>query len=257
MNNTPHDFLSRHLGPQDKDIESMLDYLEFDSLHDLVQSVVPNNVLSKYQSKIPQALSENQTLSQLDKYAKKNNVFKSLIGMGYYDTITPSVIRRNILENPGWYTHYTPYQAEISQGRLEALLNFQTMISDLTGLPLANASLLDEGTAAAEAMLMFFNVTQDPNKNIFLVSDKCHPQTIDILQTRSKPIGIHLAITDYVNFNFNGSIFGALVQYPDTEGSVQNFSSMCDAAHKNNSYVCVATDLLALTLLKPPGKNIG
>ena len=115
MNNTPHDFLSRHIGPQDKDIESMLDYLEFDSLHDLVQSVVPNNVLSKYQSKIPQALSENQTLSQLDKYAKKNNVFKSLIGMGYYGTITPSVIRRNILENPGWYTHYTPYQAEISQ----------------------------------------------------------------------------------------------------------------------------------------------
>ena len=206
MNNTPHDFLSRHVGPQDKDIESMLDYLEFDSLHDLVQSVVPNNVLSKYQSKIPQALSENQTLSQLDKYAKKNNVFKSLIGMGYYDTITPSVIRRNILENPGWYTHYTPYQAEISQGRLEALLNFQTMISDLTGLPLANASLLDEGTAAAEAMLMFFNITQDPNKNIFLVSDKCHPQTIDILQTRSKPIGIHLAITDYVNFNFNLSL---------------------------------------------------
>ena len=200
MNNTPYNFLSRHVGPRNKDIESMLDYLAFDSLHDLVQSVVPNNVLSKYQSKIPHALSESETLSKLDKYAKKNNVFKSLIGMGYYGTITPSVIRRNILENPGWYTHYTPYQAEISQGRLEALLNFQTMISDLTGLPLANASLLDEGTAAAEAMLMFYNATQDPNKNIFLVSDKCHPQTIDILQTRSKPLGIHLAITDYVNF---------------------------------------------------------
>ena len=254
MNNTPYNFLSRHVGPQNKDIESMLDYLAFDSLHDLVQSVVPNNVLSKYQSKIPHALSESETLSQLDKYAKKNNVFKSLIGMGYYGTITPSVIRRNILENPGWYTHYTPYQAEISQGRLEALLNFQTMISDLTGLPLANASLLDEGTAAAEAMLMFFNATQDPNKNIFLVSDKCHPQTIDILQTRSKPLGIHLAITDYVNFDFKESIFGALVQYPDTEGSVQNFSSMCDAAHKNNSYVCMATDLLALILLKSPGE---
>ncbi len=190
MNNTLNKFLSRHIGPQDKDIKSMLDYLGFDSLNDLVQSVIPDNILSQYQSKIPQALSETEAIDQLGKYSKNNNIFKSLIGMGYYGTITPSVIRRNILENPGWYTQYTPYQAEISQGRLEALLIFQTMISDLTGLPLANASLLDEGTAAAEAMLMFFNATEDSNKNTFLVSDKCHPQTIDVLKTRSEPLGI-------------------------------------------------------------------
>ena len=254
MNNTLNKFLSRHIGPQDKDIKSMLDYLGFDSLNDLVQSVIPDNILSQYQSKIPQALSETEAIDQLGKYSKNNNIFKSLIGMGYYGTITPSVIRRNILENPGWYTQYTPYQAEISQGRLEALLIFQTMISDLTGLPLANASLLDEGTAAAEAMLMFFNATEDSNKNTFLVSDKCHPQTIDVLKTRSEPLGIQLVITNHISFYFNESIFGALVQYPDTEGSIQDFSLMCNSAHENNSYVCIATDLLALILLKPPGE---
>ena len=254
MSNTLNKFLSRHIGPQDKDIKSMLGYLEFDSLNDLVQSVIPDNILSQYQSKIPQALSETEAIDQLGKYSKNNNIFKSLIGMGYYGTITPSVIRRNILENPGWYTQYTPYQAEISQGRLEALLIFQTMISDLTGLPLANASLLDEGTAAAEAMLMFFNATEDSNKNTFLVSDKCHPQTIDVLKTRSEPLGIQLVITNHISFYFNESIFGALVQYPDTEGSIQDFSLMCNSAHENNSYVCIATDLLALTLLKPPGE---
>ena len=145
----------------------MLDYIGFDSLNDLVQSVIPENILSLYQSKIPTALSETQAIAELHKYSKNNNVFKSLIGMGYYGTVTPTVIQRNILENPGWYTQYTPYQAEISQGRLEALLNFQTMISDLTGFPLANASLLDEGTSAAEAMLMFFNATRDSSKNTF------------------------------------------------------------------------------------------
>ena len=254
MSRTPNKFLSRHIGPQDKDIESMLDYIGFDSLNDLVQSVIPENILSLYQSKIPTALSETQAIAELHKYSKNNNVFKSLIGMGYYGTVTPTVIQRNILENPGWYTQYTPYQAEISQGRLEALLNFQTMISDLTGLPLANASLLDEGTSAAEAMLMFFNATRDSSKNTFLVSDKCHPQTIDVLKTRSEPLGIQLTITDHANFNFNESIFGALIQYPDTEGSIQDFSVMCNSAHENKSYVCMVTDLLALTLLKPPGE---
>ena len=247
-------FVKRHLGSSDAHIQTMLSELGLTSLDELSTTVVPENILTKRSSNFLPKKSEPETIKQLQEFARMNSVFRSYIGMGYYGTIVPAVIKRNILENPGWYTSYTPYQAEISQGRLEALLNYQTMVSDLTGLPLANSSLLDEGTAAAEAMLMFFNATRDPNKKTFLVSSKSHPQTIDILKTRSEPLGIELKISDHNQFEFNKSVFGVLIQYPDTEGFIQDYSDLCDSAHENQSYVCVATDLLALTLLKSPGE---
>ena len=247
-------FVKRHLGSSDAHIQAMLSELGLTSLDELSTPVVPENILTKRSSNFLPKKSEPETINRLQEFARMNSVFRSYIGMGYYGTIVPAVIKRNILENPGWYTSYTPYQAEISQGRLEALLNFQTMVSDLTGLPLANSSLLDEGTAAAEAMLMFFNATRDPNKKTFLVSSKSHPQTIDILKTRSEPLGIELKISDHNRFEFNESVFGILIQYPDTEGFIQDYSDLCDSAHENQSYVCVATDLLALTLLKSPGE---
>ena len=247
-------FVKRHLGSSDAHIQTMLSELGLTSLDELSTTVVPENILTKRSSNFLPKKSEPETINRLQEFARMNSVFRSYIGMGYYGTIVPAVIKRNILENPGWYTSYTPYQAEISQGRLEALLNFQTMVSDLTGLPLANSSLLDEGTAAAEAMLMFFNATRDPNKKTFLVSSKSHPQTIDILKTRSEPLGIELKISDHNQFEFNKSVFGVLIQYPDTEGFIQDYSDLCDSAHENQSYVCVATDLLALTLLKSPGE---
>ena len=247
-------FVKRHLGSSDAHIQAMLSELGLTSLDELSTTVVPENILTKRSSNFLPKKSEPETIKRLQEFARMNSVFRSYIGMGYYGTIVPAVIKRNILENPGWYTSYTPYQAEISQGRLEALLNFQTMVSDLTGLPLTNSSLLDEGTAAAEAMLMFFNATRDPNKKTFLVSSKSHPQTIDILKTRSEPLGIELKISDHNRFEFNESVFGILIQYPDTEGFIQDYSDLCDSAHKNQSYVCVATDLLALTLLKSPGE---
>tara|TARA_B100000809_G_scaffold70767_1_gene68304 strand:+ start:485 stop:3292 length:2808 start_codon:yes stop_codon:yes gene_type:complete len=247
-------FIKRHLGPREIHIREMLSELGLTSLDELSSIVVPDDILTKSPPDLPPKNSEQETIKRLRELAGKNFVFRSYIGMGYYGTVVPGVIKRNILENPGWYTQYTPYQAEISQGRLEALLNFQTTVSDLTGLPLANSSLLDEGTASAEAMLMFFNATRDPKRTTFLVSNKCHPQTIDILKTRSEPLGIELIISDHNQFEFNDSVFGALVQYPDTEGSIENFSSLCDSAHEKRSYVCMATDLLALTLLKSPGE---
>ena len=247
-------FVKRHIGSNDAHIQAMLSELGLTSLDELSISVVPENILTKTSSNFLPKKSEPETINRLQEFARMNSVFRSYIGMGYYGTIVPAVIKRNILENPGWYTSYTPYQAEISQGRLEALLNFQTMVSDLTGLPLANSSLLDEGTAAAEAMLMFFNTTRDSNKKTFLVSSKSHPQTIDILKTRSEPLGIKLKISDPNRFEFDESVFGVLIQYPDTEGFIQDYSDLCDSAHENQSYVCVATDLLALTLLKSPGE---
>ncbi|MEC9377090.1 MAG: aminomethyl-transferring glycine dehydrogenase [Candidatus Neomarinimicrobiota bacterium] len=251
MNNS---FVTRHIGPRESDIKIMLSELDLSSLDELSTAVVPENLQLNSKLNLPPKLSEVETIKRLEEIAEKNSVFRSFIGMGYYGTIVPGVIKRNIFENPGWYTAYTPYQAEVSQGRLEALLNFQTMVSDLTGLPLANASLLDEGTAAAEAMLMFFNTTTHAEKNTFLVSDACHPQTIDVLKTRSEPLGIILKILNHENFIFDETVFGALVQYPDTEGSIQDFFSLCNTAHENKSFICMATDLLALTLLKSPGE---
>ena len=247
-------FVTRHIGSKKSHIKEMLRELGFSSLSELSEAVVPKNILIQSELDLPQKISEADTIKYLQKLAKSNSVFRSYIGMGYYGTFVPSVIKRNILENPGWYTQYTPYQAEISQGRLEALLNFQTMVSDLTGLSLANASLLDEGTAAAEAMIMFYNITRDPNKNTFIVSESCHPQTIDILKTRSDPLGIKLDIKNHDQFDFHEKVFGGLVQYPDTEGHIRDFSSLCELAHSNQSFICVATDLLALTLLKTPGE---
>jgi len=254
MVNQNSTFIPRHIGPNSDEIKLMLSSLGFDSIKDFTDKVLPDKIKIKTPIKIPDPKTEIEVLNKLRSYAKKNTIFKSYIGMGYYNTSTPNVIKRNILENPGWYTQYTPYQSEISQGRLEALLNYQTMVCDLTGLPLANASLLDEGTAAAEAMIMFFNATQDPNKIRFLVSRKCHPQIIDILKTRSGPLGIELDIVDQNNFNFNNTVFGVLVQYPDTEGFINDFSLLSKKAHQNQSFICIATDLLALTILKPPGE---
>ena len=247
-------FETRHIGSKENEIYSMMNALGFTSLNRLTKSIIPENILCNPPLNPKKALSESETIKRLQKLAGENSIHRSYIGMGYYGTIVPGVLKRNIFENPGWYTAYTPYQAEISQGRLEALLNFQTMVSDLTGLPIANSSLLDEGTAAAEAMTMFFNATYGEDKNTFLVSDVCHPQTIDVLKTRSEPLGIVLKILNHDNFVFDEMVFGALVQYPDTEGSIQNHFSLCNSAHKNKSFICMATDLLALTLLKSPGE---
>jgi glycine dehydrogenase len=232
----------------------MLSEIEEESLKTLTHKIVPEDILSNGEMGLAPFLSEPEAIEKLKEISSKNMCFQSYIGMGYYNTFIPGVIKRNILENPGWYTAYTPYQSEISQGRLEALLNFQTMISDLTQLPIANASLLDEGTAVAEAMLMFFNATRDAKKNVFLVSDKCHPQSIDVLKTRAEPLGISLLIQAHEDFNFNESVFGALVQYPDTDGYIQDFSPLCQSAKEKNIFICMATDLLALTLLKTPGE---
>ena len=247
-------FVNRHIGSKENEIQSMLNELKFTSLNYLTNTIVPKNIHCNSSLNLPKALSETETKKRLYELASRNSVYRSYIGMGYYGTVTPGVIKRNILENPGWYTQYTPYQAEISQGRLEALLNFQTMVSDLTGLPIANSSLLDEATAAAEAMLMFFNATKDSNKIRFLVSNGCHPQTIDVLKTRAEPLGISLFISHHDSFSFDKTVFGALVQYPNTEGAIEDFSGLCNSAHKNGSYICMATDLLALTVLKPPGE---
>ena len=254
MVNQYSSFKDRHIGPSSDELEFMLSKLGFQSLDEFSDAIVPDKIKLKNPLKIADEENETEVLNRLRSFADKNDIFNSYIGLGYYNTVVPSVIKRNILENPGWYTQYTPYQAEISQGRLEALLNFQTMVSDLTGLPLANASLLDEGTAAAEAMIMFFNATRDQNRTRFLISRTCHPQTIDVLKTRSEPLGIELDIVNHDTFSFDDTIFGILVQYPDTEGSIQDFSSLCHMAHENKSYFCMATDLLALTILKPPGE---
>ena len=247
-------FTSRHIGPRSDQIQDMLEELGFKTLDAMSDSVIPKDILSDKNLNPFPSLSEINALETLRQLANDNIQTRSFIGMGYYGTHTPAVIQRNILENPGWYTQYTPYQAEISQGRLEALLNYQTMVSDLTALPLSNASLLDEATAAAEAMVMFFNSTKTNSRSTFLVSNSCHPQTIDVLKTRSEPFNIKLKIIDIDHSDFDDKIFGALLQYPDTHGNLDDYTELCDTAHSKGAYVCMATDLLALTLLKPPGE---
>ncbi|MFI5321938.1 MAG: aminomethyl-transferring glycine dehydrogenase [Thermodesulfobacteriota bacterium] len=253
-----HTFAERHIGPDRVELDAMLDVVGVGSLDELVKETVPSSIRLKKRLKLPKGISEFRLLTELKKVADKNRVFKSYIGLGYYDCITPSVIQRNVLENPGWYTQYTPYQAEISQGRLEALLNFQTMVVDLTGMDIANASLLDEGTAAAEAMTMLRRVSENKtgalSEGVFFVSDKCFPQTIDVLRTRAEPLGIRLVVGDHTRFEFGGDVFGALVQYPDSEGSVFDYSDFINRAHERGVLVEVASDLLALTLLTPPGE---
>ncbi len=250
-------FASRHIGPRSEDIELMLTTLGYSSMEDFIKDVVPADIrLSSAFSLYGDAsgLAESEALSALTELASQNEVFRSFIGMGYYNCFVPPVIQRNILENPGWYTQYTPYQAEISQGRLEALLNFQTMVIDLTGLPVANASLLDEATAAAEAMGMCFaNVPQKISRKFF-VSETCHPQTIAVLQTRAEPLGIELQIGDHRDVNFDTPILGAIVQYPATDGAIFDYHQFAEQVHAAGGLFVTATDLLALTLLKPPSE---
>ncbi len=224
------------------------------NLDEFIESVVPKQIRTTRPLAIGQPLSEEEALDHLHTFANKNHAYRSLIGMGYYDTVVPKVIQRNVLENPGWYTQYTPYQAEIAQGRLEALLNFQTMIIDLTGFPIANASLLDESTAAAEAMGMFFAAKSRPAGGLFFVSKDCHPQTIAVLQTRATPLGIKIVIGDYNTAEFSSKVFGAIVQYPASDGSIYDYRSFCERAHASGALVVVAADILSLTLLTPPGE---
>ncbi|HMD13671.1 MAG TPA: glycine dehydrogenase (aminomethyl-transferring), partial [Bacteroidota bacterium] len=213
-------FSRRHIGPDENEIRQMLEALGARTLDEFIQSVVPPQIRTQHQLHLDPPLSEYDALNSLQSIAAKNHLYRSLIGMGYYGTIMPPVIQRNILENPGWYTQYTPYQAEIAQGRLEALLNFQTMVIDLTGLEIANASLLDEATAAAEAMTMFFSINDHPANGIFFVSAECHPQTIAVIQTRAKPLGIRVVVGDHRTFSFTDEVFGAIVQYPASDGAV-------------------------------------
>ncbi|MEH2442777.1 aminomethyl-transferring glycine dehydrogenase [Nostoc sp.] len=246
-------FVPRHIGPNSDDIQLMLKVLGFPSLDALIDKTVPQTIRLKQPLKLPEAESEYAALVSLKKVANKNQVFRSYIGMGYYDTITPPVIGRNILENPGWYTAYTPYQPEIAQGRLEALLNFQTLIIDLTGLEIANASLLDEATAAAEAMSLSYGVSKN-QANAYFVSHDCHPQTIDVLQTRAKPLGINIIVGDHQTFDFERAIFGAVLQYPASDGTIYDYRAFIEKAHAKGALVTVAADPLSLTLLTPPGE---
>ena len=247
-------FARRHLGPQSEEVETMLKSLDYPSLEKLVDAIVPPAIRLRRPLELPAAKGEREALETLREIMSHNKVFRSFIGQGYYDTITPPVIQRNILENPGWYTAYTPYQAEIAQGRLEALLNFQTMVTDLTGLDIANASLLDESTAAAEAMTMLHAVRVNPAANHFFVSNDCHPQTLDIVRTRAVPQGIEVVIGDAKDFNPDATCFGALLQYPGTDGAVIDYTKFIQSIHQVGGKVAMATDLLALTLLKPPGE---
>jgi len=236
----------------------MLQTIGVKSLDQLINETVPDKIRLKQEMDIPAAMTEYDFLNELKQTAAKNKVCKSYIGMGYNGTITPSVILRNVFQNPGWYTQYTPYQAEISQGRLEALLNFQTMVSDLTGLPIANASLLDEGTAAAEAMAMFYAQKNKRNKgaaiNQFLVSDKVLPQTIEVLKTRAKPLDIEVVVGNWQSFELTDRVFGILLQYPDREGKVEDYRALAEQANDKEIYLTVAADILSLALLTPPGE---
>ena len=251
-NVSEYSFADRHIGPNDAEVREMLRELGFDNLDALIEATVPKNIRLDRQLNLPEAKSEAEALAELRAISKKNKVARSFIGAGYSDCITPPVIQRNILENPGWYTAYTPYQAELAQGRLEALLNFQTMITDLTAMEIANASLLDEATAAAEAMTLCHAVTSD--RNTFFVADNCHPQTIEVVRTRAKPIGIEVKIENFSSFKFDNAVFGALVQYPATDGAIHDYAGFVKQAHEAGALVVVAADILALTLLKPPGE---
>ena len=246
-------FAKRHLGPNPVEIQQMLELLGVSSLETLIDQTIPSTIRLNYSLKLPEAQTEYAALNQLKAIASQNQVYRSFIGMGYSDCITPGVIQRNILENPGWYTAYTPYQAEIAQGRLEALLNFQTLIIDLTGLEIANASLLDEATAAAEAMSLSYAVSKTKATGFF-VSQDCHHQTIDVVKTRAIPLGIEIIIGDHHTFDFSTSIFGCLLQYPTTDGTIYDYRNFIETAQKHQALVTVAADILSLTLLTPPGE---
>ena len=251
-------FALRHIGPRNSEVDSMLKKIGLDSLDQLISETIPDDIRLSEDIVLSTAMSEYEYLQHINELGAKNKVFKSYIGLGYHEAIVPSVIQRNILENPGWYTAYTPYQAEIAQGRLEALLNYQTMICDLTGMELANASLLDEGTAAAEAMTLLFDVRERPLKkagaNKFFVSEEILPQTLSILQTRSIPIGIELVIGNHSTFDFSEGFFGAILQYPGKHGQVYDYTDFITKANKKSIKVAVAADILSLVKLKAPGE---
>ncbi len=251
-------FSLRHIGIKEIDLPVMLKTVGTDSLDQLIGETIPDEIRLPEPLLMDAPISEQEFLTHILALSKKNKIFRSYIGMGYHEAITPSVIKRNILENPGWYTAYTPYQAEIAQGRLEALLNFQTMVSDLTGMELANASLLDESTAAAEAMTMMFDLrSRDQKKNgtcKFFVSEEVFPQTLSLLETRANPIGIELVIGKHESFNFEEDFFGALLQYPGKYGQVHNYASFIEKAKEKEIKIAVAADILSLVLLTPPGE---
>src|SRR3990172_368189 len=249
----PDKFVNRHIGPSDDEINEMLKSIGVKSPDQLISETIPENIRLNKKLNLDDPVTEFRFLENLKKIAAKNKVFKSYIGMGYYPTRVPAVIQRNILENPGWYTQYTPYQAEIAQGRLEALMNFQTMVIDLTGLPIANASLLDEGTAAAEAMSMFFHISKS-KAHKFFVSDDCFPQTIDVMRTRAVPLGIELIVGKFSDVTLTDEYFGMLLQYPSDKGEVYDYKNLIESAHQKNIFTVVAADLLSLTLLTPPGE---
>ncbi len=247
-------FQSRHIAPNEADTAQMLKIIGASSVDELIDQTIPAKIRLKKPLNLPPAISEFDYLNALKQTSLKNKVFKSYIGQGYYDVIVPGVIQRNILENPGWYTQYTPYQAEIAQGRLQALLNFQTMVIDLTGMEIANASLLDEGTAAAEAMFMQYSLRKNAAANVFFVSEEVFPQTIDILKTRSQPYGIELQIGDHRTVELSENMFGAIVQYPAGDGEAYNYKDFAAKGHEKNIKLTVVADLMSLVLLTPPGE---
>lgn len=245
-------FVDRHIGPNDAEIAQMLRTVGHDSLEALTDAIVPGSIKSPAPLALPESLTEVDALAKIRAIADKNKVLRSFIGQGYYGTHTPNVILRNILENPAWYTAYTPYQAEISQGRMEALINFQTMVADLTGMEIANASLLDEATAAAEAMTLAKRSAKSKSK-VFFVQDSVHPQTLELLRTRAEPMGIELLIGKPADA-LSADTFGVLLQYPDSLGNIGDYKALVEAVHARQGLVAVATDLLALTLIAAPGE---
>jgi glycine dehydrogenase len=248
-------FALRHIGLNQTDIDLVLDQLGYKDLEEFSKSVLPKNIFTEEKLGLGDAMSEEEALKALREISKENTVYRSFIGQGYYGTVTPKVILRNVFENPGWYTSYTPYQAEISQGRLEALINFQTMVGDLTGFEIANASLLDEATAAAESMTLAHRVGKSKSQRFF-IDQNCFPQTISVVTARAKPIGIEVTVGDPQQLNDlkDETYFGALLQYPGNDGAVNDFSQEIVSMHEQNGLVIMATDLLALTLLKSPGE---
>jgi len=248
------EFIQRHVGPGPAEIAAMLDVLGYESLDALIDATVPASIRFGRPLAIHDGMSEHEALLTLRAIARRNQVCRSYLGLGYHDCITPPVIQRNVLENPGWYTAYTPYQAEIAQGRLEALLTFQTMVMDLTGLEIANASLLDEGTAAAEAMAMSYAARGKAEKEVYFVADHCHPQTIEVVKTRAHARGVEVVVGDWKTANLGENVFGALIQYPTSDGAVLDYREFCERAHAAGAVVTVATDLMSLVLLTPPAE---
>src|ERR1044071_4001183 len=249
-------FVTRHIGPSPDETQAMLQALGYDSADEFVDAVVPEDIRLRRPLALPPGRTEREVLQALRGLAAQNQLFRSYVGMGYHHSFTPQVIQRNIVENPGWYTAYTPYQPEIAQGRLEALLNFQTMVAALAALPIANASLLDEATAAAEALNLTEAVATVPpgTTPMFMIAEGCHPQTIAVVRTRAEARGVQTVIADPAAFEFKPGVIGALLQYPTTEGRIEDYRAFCDRAHAVGALVTVATDLLPLTVLTPPGE---